>query len=145
MKADNKPLKLLFVCIGNMCRSPMAEGFAREMGGSRVESYSAGTNPTGVVSEDAIMLMDELGFDISHQRSNGLDAVPLEEMDVVVSMAPRPARLMVPKGFKGRVIDWNVDDPISRGLGTFRRVRDEIRTLVEQLLADIPDRRRAPR
>jgi len=145
MEPQYQKTKVLFVCIGNMCRSPMAEGFARELGRGRIEAYSAGTNPTGVVSEDAIMLMEEIGIDISHQRSNGLDAVPVGEMDLVISMAPLPASAMVPPQFHGRAIDWKVDDPIGRGLGTFRRVRDEIKARVTALVAEIPDRRRAQR
>jgi arsenate reductase len=135
--SQTNPKKLLFVCIGNMCRSPMAEGFARELGGAMIESYSAGTHPTGVVSEDSIELMGEIGIDISDQRSNGLEAVPVTEMDVIVSMAPMPAHVMVPPDFQGQSIDWNVDDPLARSLDTYRRVRDEIRARVEALLADL--------
>src|SRR5512147_1230402 len=94
-----KKTRVLFVCIGNMCRSPMAEGFARKYGADVLEVYSAGTNPTGVVSEDAVEIMRELKIDITAVRSKGLDAVPIEEMDIVVSMAPRPARMLVPRGF----------------------------------------------
>jgi len=129
--------RLLFVCIGNMCRSPMAEGFAREFGGDAVEVHSAGTHPTGVVSEDSILLMEETGIDIAHQRSNGLDAVPLDQIDVVVSMAPRRASELMPPGFAGRTIDWEVDDPIGSSVDTFRRVRDEIASRVKALLKEI--------
>lgn len=129
--------RILFICIGNMCRSPMAEGFARHLGGDLVEVYSAGTNPTGVVSEDSIEMMDEIGIDISGQRSNGLRSVPLEEIDIAVSMAPVPAAALMPPEFRGRAIDWKVDDPISRSLETFRRVRDEIEAHVRELLDEI--------
>jgi arsenate reductase len=115
----------------------MAEGFARHLGGDLVEVYSAGTNPTGVVSEDSIEMMDEIGIDISHQRSNGLGWVPLEDIDIAVSMAPASAASLMPPGFKGRAVDWNVDDPISRSLDTFRRVRDEIEAHVRELLEEI--------
>jgi arsenate reductase len=63
----SRKTKVLFVCIGNMCRSPMAEGFARDKGADVVESYSAGLHPTGVVSEDAILMMEEHGVDITRQ------------------------------------------------------------------------------
>lgn len=129
--------KVLFICIGNMCRSPMAEGFAREMGGDVVEAWSAGLHPTGVVSEDAILMMEEHGVDISQQRSNGLDDVPLDEMDMVVSMTGIPARDLFPAEFQGTLIDWDVDDPIGRPLSVFRRVRDEIEEKVKNLLEEI--------
>lgn len=115
----------------------MAEGFARAMAGDRVEVYSAGTHATGVVSEDAIMMMEELGIDIRSQTSNRLDAVPLDEIDIVVSMAPVPARDLMPAEFRGRAIDWDVEDPIGWGLGTFRRVRDELQELVKDLIEEL--------
>ena len=129
--------KILFICIGNMCRSPMAEGFAREMGGGDLEVYSAGTNPTGVVSEDAIMMMEEIGIDIAGQRSSGLDDAPLDEIDVAVSMAPVSARRLMPETYAGRAIDWKVRDPIGSSLGTFREVRDNIERRVRELLEEM--------
>jgi arsenate reductase len=129
--------KLLFICIGNMCRSPMAEGFARDMGGDVVEVYSAGIHPTGVISEDAILMMDEKDVNITKQTSNGLDAVPLSEIDIVVSMVGFPAKEFLPADFAGRIIDWTIEDPIGRPLGTFRRVRDEIEARVRDLIEDI--------
>jgi len=129
--------RVLFICIGNMCRSPIAEGFAREMGSDVVEVWSAGLHPTGVVSEDAILMMEEHGVDISHQRSNGLDEVPLNEMDMVVSMTGIPAVELFPAEFPGRLIDWDVDDPIGRPLSVFRRIGGEIEEKVKDLLEDI--------
>ncbi len=129
--------RVLFVCIGNMCRSPMAEGFARKFGHDVLEIYSAGTNPTGVISEDAIEIMRELKIDISRQRSNGLDAVPVGEMDIVVSMAPVRAAALVPRGFKGKTVDWKIEDPVGKSLTVFRRVRGEIESKVRELVEQV--------
>lgn len=115
----------------------MAEGIARHAGKDLLEVYSAGTHPTGVVSEDAIEIMRELKIDISKARSKSLLDVPLAEMDIVVSMAPRPAHQIVPRGFRGKTIDWDVDDPVGRSLTTFRRVRAEIEVLVKQLVEEV--------
>lgn len=115
----------------------MAEGLARTVGRELVEVYSAGTNPSGVISEDAIEIMRELKVDISDARSKSLVDVPVAEMDIVVSMAPRPALMMVPRDFRGRTIDWRVEDPVGKSLTVFRRVRAELDVLVRQLLEDI--------
>jgi len=133
---DQKTM-VLFICIGNMCRSPMAEGFARAMGDDVVETYSAGIHPTGVVSEDAIFMMEENGIDISRQRSNGLVEVPLDEIDIAVCMTGIPGSAYLPEDFGGKIIDWDIDDPIGRSLSTFRRVRDEIEEKVKDLLEGI--------
>jgi arsenate reductase len=138
----HRKTRVLFICVGNMCRSPMAEGLARRFGGDVLEVHSAGTNPTGVVSEDAVEIMREIKIDITGVRSKGLDEVPVAEMDLVVSMAPRPARLLVPPGYRGRTVDWKVEDPVGKSLGVFRRVRGRIELLVRGLVEDI---RREPR
>ena len=129
--------KVLFVCVGNMCRSPMAEGFALKYGGDIIEVYSAGTHATGIVSEDSIEIMRELKIDISNTTSNGLDAIPIGEMDVVVSMAPTRARAMVPRDFRGQTIDWKVEDPVGKSLAVFRRSRDQLHVRVKQLVDTI--------
>lgn len=121
----------------------MAEGMARMFGADLFEVYSAGTNPTGFVSDDAIEIMRELKIDISNVRSKGLEDVPVADMDIVVSMAPRRALKMVPREFRGRTIDWQVEDPVGKSLATFRRVRGELDTLVKQLVQD--ERRRKQR
>jgi arsenate reductase len=121
----------------------MAEGIARHAGNDIIEAYSAGTHPTGVVSEDAIEIMKELKIDISKARSKSLLDVPLSEMDIVVSMAPRRAIEIAPRGFRGKTIDWDVDDPVGRSLTTFRRVRGEIDALVKKLVEDV--RKNPPR
>ena len=120
----------------------MAEGIARHVGSDVIEAYSAGTNPTGVVSEDAIEIMRELKIDISNLRSKGLLDVPLRDMDIVISMAPRSAQAIVPRDFRGRAVDWRVDDPVGKSLTVFRRVRSELDVLVRQLVEDV--RRRPP-
>jgi arsenate reductase len=135
--SDKKKTKILFICIGNMCRSPMAEGFARATGNDFVEAFSAGIHPTGVVGEDAILMMDEKGIDISDQYSKGLEDVPLDEIDIAVSMAGYPLNQILPAEYSGKAYDWQVDDPIGRSIEVFRRVRDEIESKVTTLLGNV--------
>ncbi len=134
---QGKRKKLLFVCYGNMIRSQMAEGFAREFGDAFVEVYSAGVRPTGVVSEEAIHVMQEKGIDIAGHRSKGLGDVPVGEMDYVVSLTNYPAKEMCPPSFQGTAIDWGIDDPIGKPFGHFRVTRDEIEARVNELIQQI--------
>ncbi|MFA5320978.1 MAG: arsenate reductase ArsC [Candidatus Omnitrophota bacterium] len=78
--------KVLFVCIENSCRSQMAEGFARRMGGDILEPYSAGSNPADEVSPSAVAVMAEAGIDISSQKPKGFAAFPAAEFDYLVGM-----------------------------------------------------------
>jgi arsenate reductase len=137
VKKSPKKTKVLFVCIGNMCRSQMAEGFARTLGGDFVEPYSAGTHHTGLVSKETISVMREKGIDISEQYSKGLEDVPLEEMDVVVSMGCSPADELCPVTYLGAKIDWRVEDPIGQPMRAFRKTRDDIEEKVKDLLQTI--------
>ena len=61
--------KLLFVCVENANRSQMSQAFARMLGGDKVEAYSAGSRPSGVVNPKAIAAMKELGYDLTSHVS----------------------------------------------------------------------------
>jgi arsenate reductase len=60
-----KKKRLLFVCVDNSCRSQIAEAFARIHGGEAVETFSAGSRPSGTVNPKAIETMKEIGYDLS--------------------------------------------------------------------------------
>jgi len=125
---------ILFACIGNCCRSQMAEGFAKKIAGDKFEIYSAGTKPAGFVHPDAIAVMKEAGIDISSQYSKGFNQVPAKKFDYVVTMGCSETCPVVPTKEK---IDWEIEDPIGQGMDVFRRVRDTIRSKVEEFLSSI--------
>lgn len=135
-RANNK-VKVLFVCVGNMCRSQMAEGFARHHGSDLIEAYSAGTHHTGQVSRQAIAVMGEKGIDITRQYSKGLEDVPLLEMDYVITLGCCSADELCPVAYRGGKIDWPIEDPIGHSSMIFERVRDDIEIRVNQLLERI--------
>ena len=116
----------------------MAEGFGRRFGGDRVDIFSAGLNPTGVVADSAVSAMAEKGIDIRRQTSKGLADVPLSEMDYVVTMTGHKAESIVPDSFAGIPVTWDIADPIGRSDGKYRTVRDEIEILVRTLIESIP-------
>jgi len=130
--------RILFLCTGNSCRSQMAEGWTRHLKGNRIEAESAGTFP-GVVHPLAIKVMREHGVDISSQRSKHLDEMLDRDFDYVITLCddareacpifPRSAK-MVHRGFDDPT--WTIGDEATV-LAEFRRVRDEIRAMVEGL------------
>lgn len=134
--------RYLFLCIGNSCRSQMAEGFARHYAASHrldIEVQSGGTVPSGRVDPDAVRVMAERGIDISDQTSGPMDLGFAEQADRILTMGCSaedacPARLFA------KIEDWGLDDPVGQDLETFRRVRDEIDGHVRTLLGiDAPD------
>jgi arsenate reductase (thioredoxin) len=123
--------RVLFLCTHNSARSQMAEGFLRALAGDRFDVASAGTEATRV-HPLAIWTMGEVGIDISHHVSKGIDALVDQPWDTVITVCD-DANERCPV-FPGRAtrLHWNFDDP-SRVEGTeeerlrvFRRVRDEI-------------------
>lgn len=131
--------KVLFLCTGNSCRSQMAEGWARRLAGPDWEIHSAGLEPSHV-NPRAIRAMAEVGIDIQTQRSKGLDAVPVTELDTVVTLCgDAEERCPFLPGAHIR-IHWPLPDPAkAQGaedevMAVFRSVRDDIQWRVQDLL-----------
>ncbi len=126
--------KVLFICVGNTCRSQMAEGFGKFYGDGLIEVRSAGTSAMGVVNKSTIEAMMERGIDISGQTSKQLTNDMFEWADVVVTIGCMPASTLCPSTYKGRKCDWKVDDPLGRPWEFMRRVRDDIESKVKELI-----------
>jgi arsenate reductase len=138
----HKKRKIIFVCVGNSCRSQMAEGFAKDYAQQRgldVEIHSAGTQPAGYVHSDAIAVMREKNIDIAGQSSKGFDPEALKDFDYVIAMGCLDYDLC-PANFSGISEDWGIPDPIGRGLEFYRKVRDMIEERVLELLRNLEDR-----
>jgi arsenate reductase len=131
--ADEKK-KLLFVCVENSNRSQMSQAFAKILGGDAVESYSAGSRPSGVVNPKAIASMRELGYDLSRHDSKSLDDIPDIEYDAVVTMGCGDACPFVKAK---RREDWQIPDPKHLEPEEFRKVRDLIKAKIAELLKSL--------
>jgi ArsR family transcriptional regulator, arsenate/arsenite/antimonite-responsive transcriptional repressor / arsenate reductase (thioredoxin) len=105
-----KPLRVLFVCTHNSARSQMAEALMRQIGGERIQVWSAGSQPTNI-HPDTIRTMDALGIDIRGQKSEGLEAYTGQAFDVVITVCDR-AREVCPT-FPGdaQQVHWSLPDP----------------------------------
>ncbi|HAO98953.1 MAG TPA: arsenate reductase ArsC [Fibrobacteres bacterium] len=122
---------VLFVCIENSNRSQMAEAFAKMLGKNTVDSFSAGSQPSGKVNPKAIEYMKELGYDLSGHASKSLDDIPKIEYDAVITMGCGDACPFV----TGRIReDWGLPDPKLMAPIDFRRVRDLIGQKVKELM-----------
>jgi arsenate reductase len=124
--------RILFLCVGNCCRSQMAEGFGKKFAQDKFEIYSAGSHPAGFVSEDAIAVMKEVGIDLSGQKSKGFNDLPVKKFDYVISLGCKDVCPFYPAKEK---IDWDILDPIGQPLEVFRSVRDDIEEKVKRFLA----------
>jgi arsenate reductase len=124
--------RVLILCTGNSARSQMAEGLLRHDAGDRFEVFSAGVKP-GAVRPEAISVMQELGVDISGQRSKHVDEFAGQHFDYVLTVCDN-ARESCPVFYGNTIaIHESFEDPAAwqgseeERLEVFRRVRDEIR------------------
>lgn len=119
-------MRVLFVCVGNTCRSQMAEGWARHLG---LEAASAGTHPGSRVAPNAVAVMAERGIDISAQVPDHIDAIDHTAYDLVFSMGCGVSCPVV--ALDG---DWELEDPVGRSIDVYRRTRDAIEARLRALL-----------
>jgi arsenate reductase (thioredoxin) len=125
---------VLFVCVHNAGRSQMAAGFMSHLSGGRVEVLSAGSAPKDQINPIAIEAMAEAGIDIAHSVPKILTTEAVQEADVVITMGCGDTCPIFPGK---RYEDWELEDPAGKDLVTVRRVRDDIKGRVEELLAEI--------
>ena len=126
--------RVLFVCIENSNRSQMAEAFARLLDKS-IESFSAGSKPSGKINPKAVASMMQVGYDLSKHESKSLDDVKdYAPFDAVVTMGCGDACPWMPAK---KFVDWNIPDPKNMDELAFNTVRDQIKAKVEDLLASL--------
>ncbi|MCX4757132.1 arsenate reductase ArsC [Kitasatospora purpeofusca] len=125
---------VLFVCIHNAGRSQMAAGFLRHLAGDRVEVRSAGSVPGDRINPSAVAAMAELGIDISDQKPKVLTSEAVQASDYVITMGCGDACPYFPGK---KYLDWKLDDPAGQGVEAVRPIRDEIKGLIENLIAEI--------
>ncbi len=130
-------IDVLFVCIGNACRSPMAEGFANYYAKGILNAHSAGSRPAGFIMPSTIEVMQEKGIDISHQTSKELSAVNLDRMEWIINLEITLEKVLRPVSGRTQIQHWSVFDPVGQPLDTYRAVRDEIEIKVLDFIDQI--------
>jgi len=125
---------VLFVCVHNAGRSQMAAGYLTHLSQGAIEVRSAGSLPGDQVNPAAVAAMAEVGIDISHASPTVLTTDAVEVSDLVITMGCGDACPILPGK---RYLDWDLDDPAGQGIDAVRPIRDEIRTRIEELLAEL--------
>jgi arsenate reductase len=129
-----KRVTVLFVCVHNAGRSQMAAAYLRAMSGDQVTVLSAGSAPSSQVNPAAVAVMLEEGIDIAASTPTLLSDTAVQEADYVITMGCGDACPFYPgKDYR----DWQVEDPAGQSLEVVRRIRDEIKGRVSQLIAEI--------
>ncbi len=131
-----KKTNILFVCVGNSCRSQIAEGYGRAWGSSVMSVKSAGTHAIDTVSPEIVEVMAEEGIDISRQRPRRLTAGMIRWADRVIALGGAP-ELTYPDLLMDKLVSWPTPDPFGQGVEEARRVRDLIKARITDLIIDL--------
>ena len=132
-EAAKKP-SVLFVCVHNAGRSQMAAAFLTTLAKGQIEVRSAGSQPADKINPAAVEAMAELGIDMSAEVPKVLTTEAVKDSDVVITMGCGDECPYFPGK---RYEDWKLDDPARQGLEAVRGIRDEIRSRIETLVAEL--------
>jgi len=130
---DERP-SVLFLCVHNAGRSQMAAGLLRHLSGGTVAVYSGGSEPASEINSMAVEAMAEIGIDIENEFPKPWTNEIVGAVDVVVSMGCGDACPILPGK---RYVDWELEDPAGQPLEVVRRVRDEIKKRVSNLIVEL--------
>lgn len=136
-------VRVLFVCIGNSCRSPMAESIALRDAADLIETASAGLNALGVVQKQTLQTLQANGY-----PTDGLYSKPIlndawAEADLVINMSGYPRERAFARGDWHKVEDWDVEDPYGFDAAAYQRTFEDIRNRIDALIARLRERGRS--
>ena len=138
-----QPKRVLFVCIGNACRSQMAEAFARAYGSDVIIAASAGLAPAMNVAPTTKKIMAEKSLDLRDHFPKAIRHLARAQFDLVVNMSG--LELPVELASRTEVIEWDVDDPVFMEHDEHCAVRDQIERLVMELILTLRQQSQAQR
>lgn len=124
--------RVLFVCIGNSCRSQIAEAFARAYGSDVIDAYSAGVSPATMIAPQTRQVLAEWNLPVEGQFPKGLEIIRHQPFDLIVNMSGLPL-----KQPGTRVVEWAVPDPIGQRDAVHRTVAQQLEGLVMQLILEL--------
>ncbi len=136
------PVKsLLFVCYGNTCRSPMAEGLAKKLLPEDVDVESAGLSPVfeGAAEGTVEIMKDLYGVDVSAHRTRGLAEADLGRFDYIIVLDAGVHELLryrYPR-LLDRMILWDIPDPFDKDWEVYKRTAEKIRQLIQKKLVPL--------
>ena len=131
--------RVLFVCVGNACRSPMAEAIARYDAADVMEASSAGLYPLGHIAEITKQTLIKNGYSARGLTSDAITREAMDAADLIINMTGTPSDHVF--GGRENVEDWLVENPYGEDPETYQRVFEGIRRRVNQLALGLREKR----
>ncbi len=129
--------RVLFVCIGNACRSQMAEAFAKAYGADTLIVKSAGVAPAMALPPLTRQTLSEKKISCLGQFPKPIETFTMEKFDVVINMS---GERLPPSLMAARVVEWKVRDPIGASEDVYRDVATQIEALVMRLILELREK-----
>lgn len=126
--------ELLFVCVHNAGRSQLAAALAQHLSGGRVHVRSAGSDPLDEVNPFVVQVLAERGITLTDAYPKPLTGDVVRAADVIVTMGCGDTCPVFPGK---RYLDWDIPDPLGKGLAEVRDIRDQVQGRVTALLRDL--------
>jgi arsenate reductase (thioredoxin) len=124
---------VLFICVHNSGRSQMAEAFFNQMAQGKAKAISAGSQPADRVNPIVVEVMREAGIDINHNKPKLLTLEIMEGINLAVTMGCENACPYTAVETR----DWDLEDPKDKPIEQVRKIRDEIKSRVSDLVNEI--------
>ena len=124
---------ILFVCVENAGRSQMAEAFFKKYAKNQFNVISAGTSPSSNLNPVVVTVMAEIGISLQKQQPQLLSSDMIEDSNKTINMGCMDKN-SCPSLFVKDVDDWNIEDPKGKSIDDVRKIRDQIKTNVLNLL-----------
>lgn len=131
--------RVLFVCVGNACRSPMAESIARYDAADVMKPSSAGLHPLGFIADMTMQTLERNGYSANDLTSSPLTSEEVQIADLIINMSGGPLGEFLEAEQKTE--HWIVEDPYGADAETYQHVFEGIRRRVHQLAISLREER----
>ena len=129
------PKRVLFVCVGNSCRSQMAEALARHHASDVIQPSSTGISPLGSIADPTRQVLLERGIPMPGHRSKGTTEADIAAAELIVNLTGIHGPALFRDSVPAPIEDWEVTDPYGDDLQVYRHVCDEIEARILELAA----------
>jgi protein-tyrosine-phosphatase len=136
-----KTSSILFVCYGNACRSPMAEGLAKLILGDQIRIESAGLAPIldGATNDAIMVLLEQYDADISHHTARRVADIQIDLFERIIVLDAYVHETL--KNRYSHLADnfflWDIEDPYGQGRNSFQKTAETIKNLIEKHLVPL--------